>query len=500
MRTPLLMFALGAFACAPPAHYDPDTGLRATGEVDRPVTDLRHGRVLMAELDDAVAAVPAQARLEGLRVLFVSPVWRTSPLAATGGQRNMAFLSAGMARLGAQVASLVPRGQTADFLAAQQIAIFSPRPEVYVERAEAFALRDRVGRFARALDRWREDVVDDGAQNEAMAAFDAATALLSPVPKSSAAQEAGRLFADGDSRHLAWQHLARAQKLKAALAAHGAQVLVADLGEDALAAVFATHAGATKVAWYVQNAGLAPDDAIIAQRASVVACSEAALEAKRTAVALARPSYVVPNGIAMRRFGIRVAQATELRQRWGLPADAFVVGQVGYVDSVKDQATTVRAFAALLQEVPNAYLVLAGGLNNRAYAEHIRALLRQTGVAQHATLLGDVDDVATVLPALDVVVSASRAEGYGLAVAEAMAARRAVVLTSIPAFVALGGDDALYFAPGDHAGLTAQLRQLLDPAVRRVRAERAQQRVHAVGADHADMLRSFASVLVQLTK
>lgn len=500
MRTFSVFFAFWLFSCAAPSHYDPVTGRRASGEVDRQVTDLRHGRALLADLDDAVAAVPIQGRPEGLRVLFVSPVWRTSPLAATGGQRNMAFLSGGVARLGAQVASLMPPGQTADFLAAQGVAIYSPRPDVFVERDDAPALRDGVERFAHALDRWRENIGDEEARAGAMEAYVVATSLLSAGPRRNTVQDAGRIFSESDPRQLALRQLARAHKLRTALASHNAQVCVADLAEDALAAVLATHGTATAVAWYVQNAATSPDDAMVAQVASVVACSEPALEAKRTGVALARPSYVVPNGIAMRRFNNCATDASRIRHDLGLPVGAFVVGQVGYVDSLKDQETTVRAFAALLQEVPNAYLVLVGGLNNKAYAKQIRLTVEQTGARGHVSLLGDVDDVAAVLPALDVVVSASRAEGYGLAVAEAMAAARAVVLTNIPAFVALGGEDALYFAPGDHATLAMRLRHLLDPVVRHVFAERAQRRVHAVGVDHAEMLSTFASVLLQLER
>lgn len=472
--------------------------LPPSATVDAHVAALPHARGLLADLEGAVQMGRPKDAAAGLRVLFVSPAPAMGGLAATGGERNVAFLSAGAARVGLQVASFAFEGQTADFLAAQHVAVYRPGAAAYVQAADAPKLRLQVARFARALARWRERPRDRGARADALAAFDAVAVLLSPSAHDSGAQNVLLGHPPGDPLRVTLAGLVRARQLRAALAAHRAQVCVVDRTGDALAAVLATHDTDVRVAWYVQNADHAPEDGVIAQEASVVACSPSALAAKRGEVTLAQPSYVVRNGIALARFGRHAADGVQARRDLHLPQNAFVVGQVGYVNAVKDQATTLTAFARLYREVPEAYLVFVGGLHDVGYRDQLSAAMRDGHLKARVRLLGDVDDVATVLPALDVLVSASRAEGFGLAVAEAMAAGLAVVLTQIPPFLHLGGETALYFAPGDDVALARQLRTLVDLPTRARFAAMSRRRAHALLADHAEMLASFVAVLVEV--
>ncbi len=127
---------------------------------------------------------------------------------------------------------------------------------------------------------------------------------------------------------------------------------------------------------------------------------------------------------------------------------------IGY----KDVPTLVRA-AALL---PGWTLHLASRISaaERASLERVAAeaggadLLFHDGVdeAEYAALL----DSATAL------VSASRDEGFGLPVVEAMSRGVPVVLTDIPIFREVGGDAALYARVGDPASFAAAIRRLGD--------------------------------------
>lgn len=468
---------------------------RKTEGTQRAREHLGHAKVVSQEVDAAVRSARVTSRPSKLRVLFVSPAAAHSPFASTGGQRNVAFLSVGASRLGMQVTSFLEPGETADFLAAQRTGVVHPSAATYVEAANVPRLRALVEAFARARAQWRASPERAAARAEVFAVYDAATALMAPSPQGPDAIDAARDYPEADPLRATLLQLCFAQQLGAALAVHAADVCVTDLSDHAVAALLATHAGNIRVVWYVQNAGHGPDDALIAQHATVVACSDSALAAKRNSVALARPAHVVPNGVAMARFFANATDAQAARRALHLPEDAYVVGQIGYLDAVKDQRTTVRAFVGLAAQFPNAYLVLVGGLTERAYVRDVEALLRQRGLEHRVCLLGVVDDVATVLPALDVVVSASRAEGFGLAAAEAMAARRAVVLTNIAPFVALGGDAVQYFAPGDAPALASLLRQLVERDARERWADRASAHVQAIGTDHAQMLASFVRTL-----
>ncbi|WP_133766802.1 glycosyltransferase family 4 protein [Amnibacterium kyonggiense] len=125
---------------------------------------------------------------------------------------------------------------------------------------------------------------------------------------------------------------------------------------------------------------------------------------------------------------------------------------IGY----KDVATLVRA-AALL---PGWTLHLA----SRIRPEERQRLER---VAAGATLVfhDGVDDAeyARLLDRATALVTASRDEGFGLPVVEAMQRGVPVVLTDVPIFREVGGAAALYAPAGDAAAFAAAVRRLEEP-------------------------------------
>jgi glycosyltransferase involved in cell wall biosynthesis len=81
-----------------------------------------------------------------------------------------------------------------------------------------------------------------------------------------------------------------------------------------------------------------------------------------------------------------------------------------------------------------------------------------------------------VLRGATALVSASRDEGFGIPLVEAMALGTPVVVSDIPVFREVGGDAAAYVAPGDVAGFVRAVRELGVPGVweERSAAARAQ--------------------------
>ncbi|WP_328537619.1 glycosyltransferase [Streptomyces sp. NBC_00344] len=143
--------------------------------------------------------------------------------------------------------------------------------------------------------------------------------------------------------------------------------------------------------------------------------------------------HVVPNGIDADSFRYDPAARRAARARIGVPEDTFVVGGVGRLVPGKQFDLLVRAVAA----VPGAWLLLAGDGPERAALSRLAGRL---GAGDRVRLLGECDalpggalSVPAVLSAMDVFVSASAEESFGLAVVEALASGLPVLHVACPA-------------------------------------------------------------------
>jgi glycosyltransferase involved in cell wall biosynthesis len=85
-------------------------------------------------------------------------------------------------------------------------------------------------------------------------------------------------------------------------------------------------------------------------------------------------------------------------------------------------------------------------------------------------------EYAAALCGATALVSASRDEGFGIPLVEAMSVGTPVVVSDIPVFREVGGHAAAYVEPDDVDGFVAAIRALDDPAVRAERGAAARER------------------------
>ncbi|WP_306329895.1 glycosyltransferase [Streptomyces venezuelae] len=145
---------------------------------------------------------------------------------------------------------------------------------------------------------------------------------------------------------------------------------------------------------------------------------------------------IVPNGIETDRFAFDAAARRRTRQALGLPEDAHVVGGVGRLTPGKRFDRLVRAVAS----VPDARLLLVGEGEHRT---ELLRVARDCGAADRVLLAGACEDppaaasagpsLPELLAAMDVFVSTSPDETFGLAVVEALAAGLPVLYVACPA-------------------------------------------------------------------
>lgn len=162
---------------------------------------------------------------------------------------------------------------------------------------------------------------------------------------------------------------------------------------------------------------------------AIIANSEAAL---RRALELGMPAAalrVVPNGIDCEAFRFDAEGRARLREAWGVPAEAPLVGLVARMDPIKNHGNFLRAAARVAARRPDARFVCVGGGAAR-YRDELAALATGLGLANRLTWAGERPATRAEYSALDLAVLSSDAgEGFPNVVAEAMACERPVAAT-----------------------------------------------------------------------
>lgn len=165
----------------------------------------------------------------------------------------------------------------------------------------------------------------------------------------------------------------------------------------------------------------------------------------------------LPNAVC----ALAPADRSAARATLGLPPQQFWYGSVGRLVTIKGYDVLIRAFAALARQYPDVGLALIGA---GCQEDALRALCRDLGIAERVVFCGWRDDARCLLGAFDVCVFPSREEGFGLAIAEAMAAGRPVIASQVGGVPEVVEQDALLVPPDDEHALAEALRRLHDDA------------------------------------
>jgi glycosyltransferase involved in cell wall biosynthesis len=169
----------------------------------------------------------------------------------------------------------------------------------------------------------------------------------------------------------------------------------------------------------------------------------------------------LPSGVDFR--GLRAAgrRRDACRRRLGYGHDDFVIGTLCRLEPIKGTGDLVDAFLRLAPARPELRLLVAGdGPERPGLLKRIHA----AGLQDRATILAGWADPLAILPACDVMVLASRNEGMGRALVEAMVLGLPVVATAVGGVADLldGGKAGLLVPPADPEALADALARLAD--------------------------------------
>ena len=194
------------------------------------------------------------------------------------------------------------------------------------------------------------------------------------------------------------------------------------------------------------------------------------------------PSRIItlPNGVRDNAFfPERDATRKRKREELGLPLDAPIVGTIAVLSEQKGVQYLIEAAKQVVERMPGVLFVVAG---DGVLRESLTQQAAAAGLGETVRFIGWRQDVGELLLAFDIYVMSSLWEAMPLALLEAMAAGRPIVVTDVGdnRRIVLDGEAARVVPPADGSAIAGALLELLEqPDTARELAARARARFEA---------------------
>jgi glycosyltransferase involved in cell wall biosynthesis len=193
---------------------------------------------------------------------------------------------------------------------------------------------------------------------------------------------------------------------------------------------------------------------------------------------LAAKTVLIHPGVDLEKFSPD-QRSEEWRRKIGLEEGDVLIGLIGRLQRIKGQYEFLRSTGIIARDYPRVWFLLAGR-GSDAKRQRYRHMAESLGIEERFILLGQLDDVASVIASLDVAVVASLgSEGSSRIVLEYMASARPIVATRVGGIPDLieDGETGRLVPPGDVAAMRDAIRDLLNsPDQRRRLGEAARAR------------------------
>lgn len=154
--------------------------------------------------------------------------------------------------------------------------------------------------------------------------------------------------------------------------------------------------------------------------------------------------YAIHNAVDTDHFDPdkQPASRPSIREQFGIPAKAPIVGIAARMNPWKGQRELIAAVSQLRDTFPSLHVVILGA-NVPAFRADFENRARDGGIADRVHFGGYQEDVRPFLQEFDLFVHPSYEEPFGLAIAEAMAMRKPVIACAsggVPEIITHGRD------------------------------------------------------------
>ncbi len=170
---------------------------------------------------------------------------------------------------------------------------------------------------------------------------------------------------------------------------------------------------------------------------------------------------VVSEGVDINPIALGIANLPEIQRKYGLSGEYLIF--VSTVEPRKNIPFLVEVFSNYLRENPESTLnLLICGKMGWDYADSVNSP-KKFGIESRVKFLGYVpsEDLPGLLSGSKAFVSASKAEGFGLHLLEALASGTKILVSDIPAYKEIGGDYLKYFSLANKLDFSTKLTRLL---------------------------------------
>ncbi|WP_338432728.1 glycosyltransferase family 4 protein [Clostridium tyrobutyricum] len=132
---------------------------------------------------------------------------------------------------------------------------------------------------------------------------------------------------------------------------------------------------------------------------------------------------VIYNGIDLERYNMKY-DIQKIKQKLNIPSNAFVVGMVARISEQKSPESFLKIASKLQEKLGNCYFILVGDGDLRSKIEN---LVDKCGLKNNFLITGWTNEVPKYISIFDIGILTSKWEGFGLVLAEYMAAKKPIV-------------------------------------------------------------------------